>query len=214
MNEALGLHARPSKPLLWKLGGYPRLPPSEYLYSLACQLRELCLEATLDPSQESVAPGAIKRLLLSSIETAADDQSMECGIAAANGDMDHDTDREVPDEVAASMAAKLAADVELRRALQEGTALFQLAVSRAAGQLGSVPMLGRLGGDAADPSAAAASIVASLQREIGARVLQVDILKCCLSFAAALPCIPWNLSSLSPVRLGTGNSLAFHKMSI
>ena len=174
MNEALGLHARPSKPLLWKLGGHPRLPPSEYLYSLACQLQELCLATTLNPSQELVAPGATKRLLLSSIEAAADDQSMEYGIAAANGDIDHDADRRVPDEVAASMAVKLAADVELRRALQEGAALFQLAVSRAARQPSSLPMLGRLGGDAADPSAAAASIVASLQQEIMARALQVD----------------------------------------
>ena len=111
------------------------------------------------------------------------------------------------------MAAKLAADVELRRALQEGAALFQLAVSQAAGQPGSVPMLGRLGGDAADPSAAAASIVASLQREIVGRALQVDILICCLSFAAAPPCTPRNRSFLSPVHLGTENSLAFHKIS-
>ena len=79
----------------------------------------------------------------------------------------------IPDELALTVSANLAADMELRQALQEGSALFKLAVSYAAVQPGSMPALSRLGSNAADPVAAAASVVDSLQREVSGRAIQV-----------------------------------------
>ncbi len=184
VNEALGLNVRPSKPLLWKLGGHPRLPPSQYLYSLACKLQQLCLAATLAPNQDPAALGPVRQLLTSATKGLPDDQHTDSALSTVSADdMDQDTAERISDETALTLAANLAADVGLRQALQEGIALFQLAVSRAAGQQGSVPMMSRLGSTSEDPTDAAAAIVDSLQHEMESRALQVTRLL--LAFLAA-----------------------------
>ena len=183
VNEALGLNVRPSKPLLWKLGGHPRLPPSQHLYSLACKLQQLCLAATLAPNQDPAALGPVRQLLTSATKGLPDDQHTDSALSTVSADMDQDKAERIPDETALTVAANLSADVELRQALQEGIALFQLAVSRAAGQQGSVPMLSRLGSTSEDPTDAAAAIVDSLQHEMESRALQVTRLL--LAFLAA-----------------------------
>ena len=173
VNEVLGLHTRPSKPLLWKLGGHPRLPPSQHLYSLACQLQQLCTVVSAASADDPAALSPVKQLLLSARTGTADDQRADAALSEGSADREQISAEGISDETALTVAANLAADMELRQALQEGTALFQLVVSQAALQPGSLPALGRLGSKAADPAAAAASIVDSLQREVLDRALKV-----------------------------------------
>ena len=173
VDEALGLSVRPSKPLLWKLGGHPRLPPSQHLYSLACKLQQLCLAATLAPNQDAAALSPVKQLLMSATKGLPDDQHSDLALSTVSADMDQDNAERISDETALTVAANLSADAELRQALQEGIALFQLAVSRAAGQQDSVPMLSRLGSTSEDPTDAAVAIVDSLQHEMETRAQQV-----------------------------------------
>ncbi len=169
----LGLHTRPSKPLLWQLGGHPRLPPSQHLYSLACQLQQLCMAASLASAEDPASLRPVKQLLLSAREGAAEDQHANAALSRDIAEREQGGVEGISDETAVTVAANLAADVELRQALQEGSALFQLVVSQEALRPGSLPALGRLGGSAADPAAAAASIVESLQREVLDRGLKV-----------------------------------------
>ncbi len=170
----LGLHTRPSKPLLWKLGGHPRLPPSQHLYSLACQLQQLCMAASAASTDDPTALSPVKQLLSSARKGTADDQRTDAALSEDSAEREHISAEGIGDETAVMVGANLAADVELRQALQEGSALFQLVVSQAALQPGSLPALGRLGGvSATDPAAAAASIVDSLHREVTTRALKV-----------------------------------------
>ena len=169
----LGLHTRPSKPLLWKLGGHPRLPPSQPLYSLACQLQQLFMAASLASTEDSAALSPVKQLLLSARKGTADNQRADAALSEDSAEREQLSVEGISDETAVTVAANLAADVELRQALQEGAALFQLVVSQAALQPGSLPALGRLGGNAADPAVAALSIVESLRREILKKALKV-----------------------------------------
>ena len=169
----LGLHTRPSKPLLWKLGGHPRLPPSQYLYGMACKLQQLCVVASLPSTEGPAALGPVKQLLLSATADAAATQHARAAFSRDDAESEPAAAEGIPDEMALMVSANLAADVKLRQALQEGSALFQLAVSHAIAQPGSLPALGRLGGNAADPVAAAASVVDSLQREVTGRAVQV-----------------------------------------
>lgn len=188
VNEALGLLARPSKPLLWKLGGHPRLPPSQHLYSLACSLQQLCMAASLSSNQGADALKPVKQLLVSAARAVAAAQHRDGGAGSETSNGGEGSEREISDELASTVAADLAADVELRRSLQEGVALFQLAVSWAAGQPGTGLMLGRLGANAAEPAAAAASIVDTLQREMEARALQVNAALSAMYMSAVMSC--------------------------
>ena len=173
VNEVLGLHTRQSKPLLWKLGGHPRLPPSQHLYGLACQLQQLCMAASLVSTEDSPALSPVKQLLLSARTGTADHQRADAAISRDGAEMEQISAEGISDETADTVAANLAADVELRQALQEGAGLFQLVVLQAALQPGSLPALGGLGGNAADPAVAALSILESLQREVLERGLKV-----------------------------------------
>ena len=181
VNEALGLHTRPSKPLLWKLGGHPRLPPSQHLYGLACKLQQLCMAVSLASTEDPAAIAPVKQLLPLATEALANGQHADAAVGGANVEGEQDGADACSTETAATVAANLAADVELRQALQEGVALFQLAVSQVAAPPGSLPALGRLGRlgyEGADPAAAAASIVDTLQREVTGRAIQVIRLLC------------------------------------
>ena len=172
VDEVLGLSARPSKPLLWKLGGHPRLPPTQHLYALSCRLQQLCAAATVSCDAQSVAAlGPIKELLLAKSAPEAAEQRQ--ANLAMDVEIDTGSEQQISDELAASVAANLAADVELRRSLQEGVALFHLAVGRAAGQAGTALLAGKLASNIADPAAAAALLVSTLQHELEAKAAQV-----------------------------------------
>lgn len=175
VDEALGLNARPSKPLLWKLGGHPRLPPTQHLYALSCRLQQLCAAATVRYDTQSLAAlNPIKKLLLSESASESAEQHEAHVAGAMDAGADTGLEQQISDELAASVAANLAADVELRRSLQEGVALFHLAVGRAAGQAGTALLAGKLASNIADPAAAAALLVNTLQRELEAKAAQVS----------------------------------------
>ena len=224
VNEALGLHTRPSKPLLWKLGGHCKLPPSQHLYSLACRLQQLCMAASPASADDPAALIPVKQLLLSARSGTADNQHADAALSNGGMEREQTSSEGVSDETAVTVAANLAADVELRQALQEGSALFQLVVSQAALQPGSLPALGRLGGGAADPAAAAASIVDSLQSEIMGRALRVRSLlsalsgidmpgtekQNCVPYIVPLPSFRFLMICLSPQGLTICHTLVKH----
>ena len=175
VDEVLGLGARPSKPLLWKLGGHPRLPPTQHLYALSCRLQHLCAAATVRHDGLSAAMlASVKGLLLPGSAPEAAEQHLADAAGALETGADKGPEQQISDELAASVAASLAADAELRRSLQEGVALFQLAVGQAAGQAGTALLSGRLASNAADPAAAAALLVDTLQHELEAKTAQVS----------------------------------------
>ena len=142
------------------------------------------MAASLASTGDLNALSPVKQLLLSATRGAANDRHADAAPSMDIAMREQDSVEGIADETALTVAANLAADVELRQALQEGSALFQLVVSQAAVQPGTVPALGRLGSKAADPAVAAASIVDSLQREVTSRALKVSILPhrafCCV----------------------------------
>ena len=175
VDEALGLNARPSKPLLWKLGGHPRLPPTQHLYALSCRLQQLCAAATVRCDTQSMAALApIKKLLLPDSAAASAEQRQADIAGTMDVGADLGSEQQISDDLAASVAANLAADAELRRSLQEGMALFHLAAGRAAGLADTALLAGRLASNIADPAAAAALLVNTLQRELEAKAAQVS----------------------------------------
>lgn len=139
------------------------------------------MAVSLASTEAPAALSPVKQLLLSATEGLANGQHSDAAVGGPSTEGEQDGADAFSDETAVTVAANLAADVGLRQALQEGSALFQLVVSRAAAQPGSLPALGRLGGlgyEGADPSVAAASVVDILQREVTGRALQVIRLLC------------------------------------
>ena len=141
--------------------------------------------STGDPA----ALSPVKQLLLSATRGAAVDQHADAAPSRDSTGREQEGAEGTADETALTIAANLAADVELKQALQEGLALFQLVVSQTVVQPGTVPALGRLGSSAADPAVAAASIVDNLQREVTSRALKVQISPTLLDVL----CLRWDL---------------------
>ena len=127
--------------------------------------------STGDPA----ALSPVKQLLLSARRGGAADRHADAADSSDDAGREQEGAEGIADETALTVAANLAADVELKQALQEGSALFQLVVSQTVVQHGAVPALGRLSSSAADPAVAAASIVDNLQREVTSRALKVQI---------------------------------------
>lgn len=169
VNTGLGLQGGPPpKPLLWRLGGHPRSPPSLDLWHAASQLQLLCDATRLPPSGDfgdsATVAGLISRMRAGRLEG---DEDMH----AVGPDGERDASK---DELAA-VAAALSSDWGLRRALLEGSGLFAMAAALAAGRKDRLAA-GRLDGvSPGDAAQATSEVVSTLQQRVENAVEQVQL---------------------------------------
>lgn len=128
VSAALGLQAgAPPKPLLWKAAGHPASPPSQELWEAAERLQRLCAAAAASSISQNTA---VVQLVARALQGLTDAGMHAAGEAAS----EEEAVRQLAESRAAAVvAAALPADWELRRALQEGVALFAVALARASG---------------------------------------------------------------------------------
>ncbi len=158
----------PPKPLLWRLGGHPRSPPSLELWRAASQLQLLCDATRLTPSGDFADSASVARLI--------------CRMRAGRLEGDEDTsavgpdgEREASKDEVAAVAAALSSDWGLRRALLEGSGLFVMAAALAAGRKDRLAA-SRLGGMVPEEAARNASeVVSTLQQRAESAVEQVQL---------------------------------------
>lgn len=167
VNAGLGLQCgTPPKPLLWRLGGHPRSPPSLELWHASSQLQLLCDATRLPPSGDYSDSASVAQLIsrLRASRPKADEDMNAVGPGG---------EQQVSKGKVAAVAAALSSDWGLRRALLEGSGLFAMAAALAAGRKDRLAASRLDGMGPGDATRNASEVVSTLQQRVESAVEQV-----------------------------------------